>query len=377
MGRRAYKKVTVNGEVTLHQRYIYRDYLQIAALDLTRSHHPCLWLLTWDPSQPVATRPLAIQKDGTWRTYGLDLTKNVSEVFGSNGYINTSYNYTPFGSVSASGSVSQPIQWSSEFHDLELGMIYYNWRYYNTILSRWNSFDKIEKLDYNKYGYCGNNMQHFDILGLSSIVLLYDSTDSMFKEWAEKVKNKIQNHDKTYYGAYIKYSPGSDKIYMIKSNPNMHEELKGIKDISYFGTFAHGSSGRIYWSTGNGQVVTGIPGFTIQNQANAQRYEISEFFDLDFAYYSTIEIYHCYAGLFLACDKNGKLITNNHKTRAPRTGEIRKSVQSEIYLFLTEKGLRTRIFASKAGISNGYLFNRGWPRFTQYFKGGISKKINY
>lgn len=377
MGRRAYKKVTVNGEVTLHQRYIYRDYLQIAALDLTRSHHPCLWLLTWDPSQPVATRPLAIQKDGTWRTYGLDLTKNVSEVFGSNGYINTSYNYTPFGSVSASGSVSQPIQWSSEFHDLELGMIYYNWRYYNTILSRWNSFDKIEKLDYNTYGYCGNNMQHFDILGLSSIVLLYDSTDSMFKEWAEKVKNKIQNHDKTYYGSYIKYSPGSDKIYMIKSNPNMHEELKGIKDISYFGTFAHGSSGRIYWSTGNGQVVTGIPGFTIQNQANAQRYEISEFFNLDFAYYSTIEIYHCYSGLFLACDKNGKLITNNHKTRAPRTGEIRKSVQSEIYLFLTEKGLRTRILASKAGISNGYPFNRGWPRFTQYFKGGISKKTNY
>ena len=33
--------------------------------------------------QPVATRPLVIQKDGTWRTYGLDLTKNVCEVFGS------------------------------------------------------------------------------------------------------------------------------------------------------------------------------------------------------------------------------------------------------------------------------------------------------
>ena len=42
MGRRAYKKVTVNGSVTLHQRYIYRGYLQIACSDLTRSHHPDL-----------------------------------------------------------------------------------------------------------------------------------------------------------------------------------------------------------------------------------------------------------------------------------------------------------------------------------------------
>ena len=49
MGRRAYKKVTTNGSVTLHQRYIYRGYLQIACIDLTRSHHPSLWLITCIP----------------------------------------------------------------------------------------------------------------------------------------------------------------------------------------------------------------------------------------------------------------------------------------------------------------------------------------
>ena len=74
-GRRFEKKVMVAGATTLHHRYIYRGYLQIAALDLTRSAHPALWLVTWDPSQPTATRPLAIQKDGTWFTYGYDLTK--------------------------------------------------------------------------------------------------------------------------------------------------------------------------------------------------------------------------------------------------------------------------------------------------------------
>lgn len=82
MGRRATKKVTSNGSITLHQRYIYRGYLQIACCDLSRSNHPCLWLITWDPTQPVATRPLAIRKDGSWFAYGWDLTKNVCEVFG-------------------------------------------------------------------------------------------------------------------------------------------------------------------------------------------------------------------------------------------------------------------------------------------------------
>ena len=80
MSRRATKKVTVNGSITLHQRYLYRGYLQIACCDLTRTNHPCLWLITWDPTQPVATRPLTIQKDGTWYTYGWDLTKNICEL---------------------------------------------------------------------------------------------------------------------------------------------------------------------------------------------------------------------------------------------------------------------------------------------------------
>ena len=69
MGRRATKKVTENGTVTLHQRYLYRGYLQIAVCDLLRSNEPCLWLITWDPTQEIATRPLAIQKNGTWYTF--------------------------------------------------------------------------------------------------------------------------------------------------------------------------------------------------------------------------------------------------------------------------------------------------------------------
>ena len=141
MGRRAIKRVMVNGNVTLHQRYIYRGYLQIACIDLTRSHHPVLWYITWDPTQSIATRPLAIQKDGTWYTYGWDLTKNICEVYRNNGTLGTSYTYSPYGQVSAEGATEQPIQWSSEFNDTELGLIYYNYRHYNPVDGRWTGRD--------------------------------------------------------------------------------------------------------------------------------------------------------------------------------------------------------------------------------------------
>ncbi len=152
MGRRAYKKVTVNGALTLHQRYLYRGYLQIACIDLTRTAHPCLWLITWDPTQPIATRPLAIQKDGTWYTYGLDLTKNVCEVFGTTGYIGTAYTYSPYGEVTVSGNVEQPIKWSSEYSDEETGLTYYNWRYYDPLLTWIRRDNYISDDKENKYG---------------------------------------------------------------------------------------------------------------------------------------------------------------------------------------------------------------------------------
>ena len=157
-GRRCTKKVTVAGTVTLHQRYIYREYLQIACVDLTRAAHPALWFVLWDPTQPTATRPLAIQKDGSWFTYGHDITKNEWEVFGPSGYVRTSYDYAPFGAVTASGDVTQPFQWSSEFYDSELGLVYYNYRHYSPSDGRWLSRDPIEEEGgRNLYAFIGNN----------------------------------------------------------------------------------------------------------------------------------------------------------------------------------------------------------------------------
>ena len=185
MGRRVTKKVTVDGSITLHQRYLYRGYLQIACCDLTRSSHPCLWFITWDPTQPIATRPLAIQKDGTWFTYGWDLTKNVCEIYGTNGYIRTSYTYSPYGEVTESGNTWQPIQWSSEYNDTELGLVYYNYRHYNPLDGRWIGRDFIyHRKSRNAYFFCSMITNTNDVLGLipkEEVSLVFESlTDDFF-----------------------------------------------------------------------------------------------------------------------------------------------------------------------------------------------------
>ena len=156
MSRRSMKKVTLNGTLTLHHRYIYRGYLQIACVDLARSTHPALWLTMWDPSEPVATRPLAIQKNATWYTFGHDLTKNVTELYKTDGTIATAYDYTPYGAVTATG-IDQPFQWSSEVFDAEFGMVYYNYRHYNPSDGRWINRDPIaEQGGANLYGFVEN-----------------------------------------------------------------------------------------------------------------------------------------------------------------------------------------------------------------------------
>jgi RHS repeat-associated protein len=180
MGRRVFKKVETvatdseTGEethtVVSNHRFLYRGYLQIAALDLTRTTLNELWFITWDPTEPVATRPLAIQKDGTWYTYGLDLPKNITEIYGTDGYIKTAYTYSPYGLVTSTGNITQPLQWSSEFTDTDLALVYYNYRHYNPLDGRWTGRDDMEEMHTsNVYAFTANNPTDFvDYLGLEA-----------------------------------------------------------------------------------------------------------------------------------------------------------------------------------------------------------------
>ena len=179
MGRRFEKKVTTNNVITFWQRYAYKGYLQIAAFDVSIvDEAEVLSLATttyWDPTEPTATRPLAFT-DHTVATpttyfYTHDLTKNVCEILSRNGTavsIATTYDYTPFGAVTASNSSTpNTFCFSSEVLDPETSLVYYNYRHYNPTDGRWISRDPIEEQGgWNLYCFVQNySISAFDYLG--------------------------------------------------------------------------------------------------------------------------------------------------------------------------------------------------------------------
>jgi len=138
------KKVTVNGTVVSYERYLYRGYLQLAALDMLDNRN-VLRTLLWDPLEPVATRPLALMQAASLYCYGWDFNKNVTEVFDREGAVAATYDYSPYGIVGSTGNLAQPVQWSSEMNDEELALVYYNYRYYNPADGRWINKDPLKE----------------------------------------------------------------------------------------------------------------------------------------------------------------------------------------------------------------------------------------
>ena len=90
------------------------------------------------------------------------------ELYKSNGTIANSYSYTPFGEATQRGNITNPLQWSSEAYDAELGMVYYNFRFYNPVDGRWTSRDPIgEESGANLFEFVGNDVYgKWDQLGL-------------------------------------------------------------------------------------------------------------------------------------------------------------------------------------------------------------------
>ena len=229
MGRRHTRKITVNGSVTNYLRYIYRGYLQIAAINAVSGVFQ--WFILWDPTQSVATRPLDIRKDGTWYTYGWDLTKNICEVFGSDGYIKTAYTYTPYGAVTATGNVTQPIQWSSEYSDSELGLVYYNYRHYNPADGRWTGRDLIVKDDeYNLYvSVLDSPLYRYDILGKET----YCCTIILFVDMPmpEAVENNVLNVDEDTGHTWVElHGDGNPIVFSVGPLPGGISSAKDFRD---------------------------------------------------------------------------------------------------------------------------------------------------
>ena len=152
--------------------------MQIAEIDATDETAPyAAKTYRWDPSEPVATRPLALTlwtREGTAREtlyYAHDLRKNVVSLFDAKGLRRASYQYDPYGNItSMEGDMAEenPFRFSSEHHDEDLGLVYYNYRHYNPTDGRRTSRDPIaEEGGWNLYGFVNNRpIDVMDILGM-------------------------------------------------------------------------------------------------------------------------------------------------------------------------------------------------------------------
>ena len=181
MGRRVEYIETVAGTTKTHHRFVYDGYLCIQRLSGAANNSIDL-VFGWDPSEPVATRPLVMQKYGKYNLfYTHDGNKNVSELvfFQQANGIAAHYEYAPFGAVTATSRSTpvtaydfreyNPFRFSSEYTDDTLNLVYYNYRHYEPVMGRWITKDFLEENGgLNIYSSCQNNhLIWIDILGLT------------------------------------------------------------------------------------------------------------------------------------------------------------------------------------------------------------------
>ena len=158
MGRRVNKQVYTgsvgNWTLASESKYVYDGYYQIAEFDgsdnMLKSYLRAggeVYAVT-DTNQSVTY------------FYMTDGNKNIMALVDASGNVQADYTYDPFGRIIAKSGAyadANPFRFSSEFHDNETGLVYYNYRYYSPDLGRWTRRDPIEEQGgVNLYGMVGN-----------------------------------------------------------------------------------------------------------------------------------------------------------------------------------------------------------------------------
>ena len=147
MGRRFEKKVYTANVLTKHEKFVYDGYKLIQVLDALNSDAVTM-AFAWHPESTGLDTPFSMTYDGETYYYVTDGSKNVMSLIDAAGTKVAEYVYDPFGRLlSSTGELAEinPFRFSSEYHDDETGLVYYNYRYYSPELGRWISRDPIEE----------------------------------------------------------------------------------------------------------------------------------------------------------------------------------------------------------------------------------------
>ncbi len=172
MGRRIEKRVLNDAQLVKNLKYVYDGYKLVAEVN-GMNNNTQLRRYTWNAPATGLDTPLAMYNVANNTTYYYRTGANKNVIALTNGTrVVGHYEYSPFGiTIKQTGDMAatNPFRFSSEYHDDETGLIYYNYRYYNPTLGRWLSKDPIgENGGENLYGFVGNNSANIiDRLGLA------------------------------------------------------------------------------------------------------------------------------------------------------------------------------------------------------------------
>ncbi len=176
--KKVYKRASSEWVLDVHTQFIYDDWNMIAELDAlapgtTPKTH--VWGLdlseTMQGAGGVGGLLFTNLESGTHAAM-FDGNGNVAGLVDMHaGQVSARYEYGPFGELKASyGVASTPnlFRYSSKYSDLESGLLYYGFRFYNTSFGRWSNRDPIGEFGgHNLYGFLGNDtINLIDHLGL-------------------------------------------------------------------------------------------------------------------------------------------------------------------------------------------------------------------
>ena len=176
--RRSYIETSADGSTNHIDRFTYDNYICVARNRWQPGGTIATDRFVWDPTEPVATRPLAFyQPNAQPQLYSIDGNKNVSElVSASDGSISAHYEYAPFGEVILSSgdlALTNQFRFSSEYADDAISLVYYNFRHLDPVTGRWLQSDPMMQF-VNPYVFGGNCVSYcFDWIGLESVPITY------------------------------------------------------------------------------------------------------------------------------------------------------------------------------------------------------------
>ena len=243
MGRRVEMRTVKDGEETL-QRFVYGNYLCIQ--QLRGAENALYHSYIWDPTEPIATRPLIFRPaSGVLSYYFHDGNKNVSDLVDTQGNI-VHYAYTPFGSSTTSASSENPFRFSSEVHDDTLALVYYNYRHYNPQNGRWITRDPLTSAITLKHemSFCNNAGEGYvDVLGLWNAEDHEAITEAAFPNKKandpviESLRLKsLDKYSTKCYNAFmeefIKYNNDTDSLFGGLWNNALHFNRTEEEDVS-------------------------------------------------------------------------------------------------------------------------------------------------